>query len=55
MHFLTIFDRFTVDNIVDMLDFVGTHIVQLLLLRGLADSQNGLVDGRELVVLVGTG
>lgn len=51
LHLLAILDTFTVDDVVDVLDFVRAHARNILLRRRVA--QDRLVNRGELVVLVG--
>ena len=51
LHLLAILDTFTVNDVVDVLDFVRTHARNILLRRRVA--QDRLVNRGELIVLVG--
>ena len=44
LHLFSIFDTLAVNHVVDMLDFIWTHIRQILLWCW-ADAQNRLVNG----------
>ena len=51
LHLLTVLDTLSVDDIVDVLDFVRAHRGQVRLRRR-AHTQDRLIDRRELVVLI---
>ena len=53
LHFLAILDTLPVNHVVDVLNLVWAHARQVLLRRR-THAQDRLVDGRQLIVLVGT-
>ena len=53
LHFLAILDTLSVNHVVDVLNLVWAHARQVLLRRR-THTQDRLVDGRQLIVLVGT-
>ena len=45
LHLLTILDTLAVDHVVDVLNFVWAHVVELRLLGSLTDTKDSLIDG----------
>ena len=53
LHLLAVLNTLTIDHIVDVLDLIRTD-TGLRMLRRRASAQDGLIDRRQLVVLIST-